>query len=290
MACLLHVQDFCLPSPVIGNPKMCVLSDQTSYLFFISTEQKFVLQHNNELIQEREGFHYLFPTDTQVVVASIEDNNIRIAVYRMDNYHEPQKIKVKISKYLDMNLFKYQINFIDISSQRMLINIIRENHITLKRESVIFTHRIHEGFKVRYDKCIITSPKYFGEVCINTDKEIIDILGYRFIPYDGSVAIFRDLKIFIQDDKLIIRANEKQVIEKAIIGSIRDLEKMEKQDVCVTYLEIVQNRVFMKMLFIDGHFYNSYEQNEFYLNKYTKNDYIYLVSEHNIRIFKLENY
>lgn len=291
MAHLVHVQDFYLSNAIGDNPKMCTLTDKSGYLFFIASDQKFILQKNDEIIEERDGFHYLFPTDTQVIVASIEDNNIRVAAYRMDNYPEPQKIKVRMSKYLDMTMFKYQINFIDISAQRMLINIIRENHITLRRESVITTYRIHEGFKVRYDKCIITSPKYFGEVCINTDNETNDILGYRFIPYDGSVAMFRDLKVFITDGKLIIQSGGcEHLIEKTIFGVIKDLEKMEKQDVCITYLEIIQGKVFMKALFVNGHFYNSYEQDDAYLNKYTRNDIIYLISEQNIRIFRMDDY
>ena len=65
-----------------------VLRDIDKTLFFITTKETFYLYEGTELIEERQGYHYLFATGTQIVICSEADEGawVRIARYNIETY------------------------------------------------------------------------------------------------------------------------------------------------------------------------------------------------------------
>ena len=288
--------EFTISEKILPDAKIACLTRNSKNIFFISDGEKFILQENNELIEKREGKYYLFPTDTQVIVCSedVDQEHLRIAVYRFENYTNPQKVKVKISKHIALKSFPYEIQFVDITSQKMLINIIRDNNVTGKKESVIAVYRIHDGFKVRYDQNIITTPKYFGEVCVDSESSGIltrqPIQGYKFIPYDDAIALFNNIRIYIEEDssgnevlKYKNLSDQNTHFVKIIKGRVGCFEKMDWEGECISYLEKMEDeKTYLKFIFDETKNYLSFLFDKNILYKYTLYSTIYCVTEDKI--------
>lgn len=277
-----------------------VLRDIDKTLFFITTKETFYLYEGTELIEERQGYHYLFATGTQIVICSEADEGawVRIARYNIETYLNPDKVMVKLGKYLPLNTFVYKIDFVDVTSHKVIFNIIRNNTVLEKQESVISIFKICDNFKLRLEKTFILSPKIFGKVCMDTDmtqniipQKRIEGLDYKFVPYEECAAAFANERIYVNPYKLIYKnISENKCYQKNITGKILAFEKSETipENVnYISYLEVITDvegvkQVFLKFIMVDTKKYLSYFVMENVLFKYTIDDDIFLLRDDEI--------
>lgn len=292
--------EWTLSSKVKDILNFAVLEDLNKTLFFITTKETFYLYKGSELIEERQGYHYLFPSGNQVVICSEDDEAtwVRIARYNIESYLNPDKVMVKLGKYLPLNSFVHKIDFVDVTSHKVIFNVIRNNTVLEKQESIITVFKICDNFKLRLEKTFIVSPKIFGKVCMDTDmtqntgsQKRIEGLDYKFLPYEECAAAFSNERIYVNPYKLIYKnVSENKCYQRDVTGKILAFEKSEttpENANYISYLETITDveglrQVFLKFIIVHNKTYLSYSVSENVLYKYTISDNIFLLRDDDI--------
>lgn len=273
-----HISTLRLGFSFEGKPKLAVLnSTENENIYFVVDDNNLYVFDRETLLEHRKGHHQMFTNEKQIIISSEEGEDLRIAIYRPDNCTNPPKFKLQISKYIPLPTFKHSVNFIDVISQRIIINILRQNTFNDKEESVIIIYRIQQGFKLKYDHLIITHPIYFGEVCMDTNPnrkfEPLEFQGYDLEPYEDCLAAFSRMRVYRDSQNLIYRRKgEHKTHYKKCEGEIFDLETMEWKGTALSYIEKLEGVTFLKFIYADQTYESMLFDDITLISKYTSKD------------------